>query len=84
MSGIGENLLLIAIVFGVFLIAFIGLAIGVIISNRRLQGSCGGLANMKDEQGNAMCMACEKPSEDCRRRIEEAAANGELASASGD
>lgn len=69
-----ENLGLVGLVFGVFLVAFAGLAIGVIISNRRIQGSCGGLANMKDEQGNPMCMACQNPSPDCQKRREEEAA----------
>ncbi len=43
--------LLAMVVFGV---AIIGLAIGVILSNRRLRGSCGGLAGMQDEHGRAI------------------------------
>ena len=39
---------------GIFAVALTGMAIGVILSNRRLKGSCGGLANMKDAQGNTM------------------------------
>lgn len=74
MSGVADNMTLIAIVFGVFLVAFIGLAVGVIIANKRLHGSCGGLANMKDEHGKPMCMACENPAPDCQRRREEEAA----------
>lgn len=50
---------------GVFLIAVAGMSIGVIISNRRIQGSCGGLANMKDSDGKTMCEMCTKPSPDC-------------------
>ena len=50
---------------GVFLIAVGGMSIGVIISNRRIQGSCGGLANMKDSDGKTMCEMCTKPSPDC-------------------
>ena len=51
------------IVFGV---AMVGMAIGVIVSNRRIKGSCGGLAGMKDEQGRSICDACTNPSPDCR------------------
>lgn len=49
----------------VFIVALAGMAIGVIISNRRLKGSCGGLANMKDARGNTICDACTNPSPDC-------------------
>jgi hypothetical protein len=49
----------------VFLIAVVGMAIGVIVSNRRIKGSCGGLANLRDEHGNTMCEACTRPSPEC-------------------
>ena len=49
----------------VFVVAFAGMAIGVIISNRRLRGSCGGLSGFRDEQGNPVCDACTNPAEDC-------------------
>ncbi|MEM8944878.1 MAG: (Na+)-NQR maturation NqrM [Planctomycetota bacterium] len=49
----------------VFVVALAGMAIGVIISNRRLKGSCGGLANMKDSKGNTICDGCTNPSPDC-------------------
>ena len=49
----------------IFAAAIVGMAIGVIISNRRLKGSCGGLANMKDSKGNTICDGCTKPSPDC-------------------
>ncbi|WP_148073973.1 (Na+)-NQR maturation NqrM [Bythopirellula goksoeyrii] len=50
----------------VFAIALAGMAIGVIVSNRRIKGSCGGLANMRDSQGNTMCEACTHPSPECQ------------------
>lgn len=31
------------------------MAVGVILSNRRLQGSCGGLGSMTDERGRPLC-----------------------------
>ncbi|HUS38904.1 MAG TPA: FAD:protein FMN transferase [Pirellulales bacterium] len=49
----------------VFAIALVGMSIGVIVSNRRLKGSCGGLAGLKDERGKTLCDACSNPSPDC-------------------
>lgn len=49
----------------VFAIAIAGMAVGVILSNRRLRGSCGGLSNMKDKTGNPACELCSNPSPSC-------------------
>lgn len=49
----------------VFLLAVVGMAVGVILSNRRLRGSCGGMAGLKDEKGRPLCEACTTPSELC-------------------
>lgn len=48
--------------FGVFIVL---MAVGVLFSNRNIKGSCGGLAQFKDAQGNSICDACTKPSPDC-------------------
>ncbi|MCA9241141.1 MAG: hypothetical protein KDA37_13115 [Planctomycetales bacterium] len=50
----------------VFGIALAGMAVGVILSNRCIKGSCGGLAGFKDEHGNSICEACTNPSPECR------------------
>ena len=50
----------------VFLLVVGGMAVGVIVSNRRIKGSCGGLANFRDERGNTICEACTNPSPECR------------------
>jgi thiamine biosynthesis lipoprotein len=54
----------------IFVIALTGMAVGVIFSNRRIKGSCGGLANMPGQEGSA-CDLCENPSEDCQQEIAE-------------
>lgn len=53
------------IALAVFAIALAGMAIGVIVSDRRIKGSCGGLAGFKDEKGNSICEACSNPSPEC-------------------
>ena len=64
----------------VFAIALSAMAVGVIFSNRAIQGSCGGIANLKDEHGEVMCPVCGDPREGCggeedgRRRDEALAA----------
>ena len=57
--------ILILISISVFALAISGMAIGVIISNRRLKGSCGGLAGRQDHEGNSMCEMCTDPSPEC-------------------
>jgi len=53
------------ITFVAFALAMAGLAIGVIVSNKRLKGSCGGLGNLRDDQGKTLCEGCSTPSPDC-------------------
>ncbi len=47
------NLFLAALV--VFALVMAGMAVGVICSNRRIKGSCGGLSAMSDEFGEPFC-----------------------------
>ena len=61
----------------VFAVALTGMAIGVIVSNRRLKGSCGGLANLKDSKGNTICDACTNPSPECSGTPTESAAHSD-------
>lgn len=51
---------------GVFLIAVLLMSVGVIFSNRRITGSCGGLAGLRDERGRTLCDACSNPAPECQ------------------
>lgn len=50
---------------GVFCVAAAAMAVGVVIGNRRIKGSCGGLNNFRDSVGNPICDACNEPSPEC-------------------
>ena len=67
----------ILIAVAVFGIALAGMAVGVIFSNRRIKGSCGGLAGFKDKDGNSICEACTNPSPECRGEALKAGAEEE-------
>lgn len=54
----------------VFVVALGGMAIGVIVSGKRIKGSCGGLSAFKDRDGNSVCEACTNPSTECTQRRE--------------
>jgi hypothetical protein len=51
--------------FILFGLVMAGMAVGVIVSNRQISGSCGGLANMKSEDGEPMCECGARPGESC-------------------
>lgn len=64
-------LMILLITIGVFSLVLIGMAVGVILSNREIKGSCGGLNKFKDSVGNPICDACSNPSPTCSRIPEE-------------
>jgi hypothetical protein len=43
------------ITLGVFLVCFAGMAVGVIVSDLRIKGSCGGLGNLFGESACDIC-----------------------------
>ena len=61
-----STFLLTPLVFGLF---FMCLAVGVIFSNKRLKGSCGGLANMTGEDGKSMCEICPNNESNCESKL---------------
>jgi hypothetical protein len=42
----------------IFLLAVLGMALGVIFGKRCIRGSCGGLSGIRDESGRPMCDHC--------------------------
>ena len=47
--------------FVAFGLVMAGMAVGVIFSDRRIKGSCGGLSTMSDQFGQPMCECGAKP-----------------------
>lgn len=66
------NMMLITL--AVFGVAFIGMAIGVILSNKVLKGSCGGIGALF---GSSACDMCEKK-ERCKETGREICEDGEV------
>lgn len=54
-----------AVVFGLMILA---MAVGSIFANKPVQGSCGGLASVTNEDGEESCGICSKPTSDCVER----------------
>jgi thiamine biosynthesis lipoprotein len=52
-------------VFGLMIVA---MAVGAIFNNKPVRGSCGGLANVTNEDGETSCGVCSKPVTDCVER----------------
>jgi FAD:protein FMN transferase len=52
------------IAFLVFALAIAAMAVGL-MGKRRIRGSCGGLANLRDATGRSMCDACTDPLPEC-------------------
>jgi len=55
-----------AITFVAFAVLLFLMAIGVMFGRRSISGSCGGLANTKNEDGSISCSLCSNPDNACR------------------
>lgn len=51
--------------FVVFCLVMAGMAIGVILGDRRIKGSCGGLASFRTPDGQPMCECGARSGEAC-------------------
>lgn len=49
----------------IFLLAIGGMAIGTIVQNKTIKGSCGGLASMPGSDGKSICELCTIPKDQC-------------------
>ena len=56
--------------FLVFCLMVLGMAVGAIFNNKPVTGSCGGIANMTNEDGDSVCGICSKPTIDCTETVE--------------
>jgi len=52
---------LLVVAFVAFALVMAAMAVGVIFSDRRIKGSCGGLSSMSDRYGQPMCECGAKP-----------------------
>jgi len=64
------------VVMGIAIIAFImvglGMALGIMFGRKPISGSCGGIGNVTNEDGETSCSLCQNPGEACkelRRRM---------------
>ncbi|MFW6170202.1 MAG: hypothetical protein ACODAD_06910 [Planctomycetota bacterium] len=49
----------------VFVLALLGLSVGVIFRNRQIRSSCGGLSQLEGNHGKFSCDACSSGGEHC-------------------
>ncbi|MDG1893808.1 MAG: FAD:protein FMN transferase, partial [Fuerstiella sp.] len=68
----------------IFIIAIAGMAIGTIVQNKHLKGSCGGLAAMPGSDGKSICELCTIPKDECtnadlREQMQAASENADSA-----
>ena len=67
-------MLVFILAFVVFIIALVAMSLGVMLSGRRIRGSCGGLAHMGGEHGKMACESCPSRGENCTSEQEAAEA----------
>ena len=79
-SGEGLQSLVIPVItacaFGLILSA---MAIGVIFGRRSISGSCGGLGNVRNEDGSVSCSLCSNPADACKELRERMGGSAESA-----
>ncbi len=49
----------------VFSLALVGMSLGVILSDRQIHGSCGGLSHIRGKHGKVACDGCPSGGKNC-------------------
>lgn len=62
-ASVWQMIIMAILVFG---IATLAMSIGVLFGRSRIKGSCGGLAGLRDENGETLCQACTNPTPECQ------------------
>lgn len=65
-QGVSPVIKMFCFTLAVFALAVFAMALGVMLGKRRLTGSCGGLAGLRDASGRPLCEGCSHPAEACR------------------
>lgn len=62
----GAPFAVMAITFIAFAVVLFAMAVGVMFGRRSISGSCGGLANSRNEDGSVSCSLCSNPADACK------------------
>ena len=63
----GNNPLVVwAITVVAFAVVLFAMAVGVMFGRRAISGSCGSLANSRNEEGSISCSLCSNPDDACK------------------
>lgn len=61
-----NNMAVLLITFIAFAAMLFAMSVGVIFGKKSISGSCGGVANTKDKDGNISCSLCSNPDDACK------------------
>ncbi len=73
-AGANNTFAVMLITFVAFAVLLFAMSVGVVFGRRSISGSCGGVANTKDADGNISCSLCSNPDDACkelRQRMQE-------------
>ncbi len=62
----GNRLAVLGITVIAFAMVLFAMAVGVLFGRRSISGSCGGLANTKNDDGSVSCSLCSNPADACK------------------